>query len=87
MGVDDGGADVTPTVGEAGEPRRWARSTADDGRRPRMLWRPVMAEEDDKGGGDGGEIMGGGTNKDRVWFLRTFVVFLCKKTDKLLASC
>ncbi len=55
--------------------RRWP------GRRPRMLWRPVMAEEDDegggrrrrttkeeddKGGGEGGEIMGG-TNKDRVY--------------------
>ena len=51
VGVNDGGADVTPTVGEAGEPRRWARSTADDGRRPRMLWRPVMAEEDDEVGG------------------------------------
>jgi len=42
--------------------------------------RPVMAEEEGGGGG-------GGANKDRIQFLRTFVVFLCKKTDKLLASC
>jgi hypothetical protein len=59
---------------------------ARDGRGGRRR-RRTTKEEDDKGGGDGGEIMGGGTNKDRVWFLRTFVVFLCKKSDKLLASC
>ena len=28
-----------------------------------------------------------GSKLNRVQFLRTFVVFLCKKTDKLLASC
>jgi hypothetical protein len=56
-----------------------------------MLWWPVMAKEDDEGGGQqrrrrrGGDY--GGSKLRRVQFLRTFVVFPCKKTDKLLASC
>ena len=37
--------------------------------------------------GKGGDLVVGGTSKDRVQFLCTFVVFLCEKSDKLLTSC
>jgi len=50
--------------------------------------RPVMVEEE--GGGGGGMTIVLHTSAgllDRIQFLRTFVVFLCKKTDMLLASC
>ena len=42
-----------------------------------------------EGGGGYGDLIVGGRAVwllARVWFLRTFVVFLCKKTEKLLAT-